>query len=458
MKAYNYLDSPVGKTLFFKSLPMFLGIFANIAYNLVDTFFVARLGTQELAAMSFSFPIVMIILNIMMGIATGLNSLSSRLIGQKKLDEAKETNSQGLLFTFLISVFLTILGMLTIKPLFELLGVDSSVIGYVQSYMTIWYCGMLFMNLNIVGGAIFRAKGNVTYPSLILVLGAVLNAILDPILIFGLGPIPAMGIEGAAWTTVFGNGLSMFLIFMKLLKDKEISLSLMFRSFKFSIHKKISVIAFPTAIANSFVPFSTAFTNWMLVSYGNAAVAANSIATRIETVPFIAVFALSSVLAPFIGQNWGAENIARIREGIKKSFLFSYILGATCAFTLIFFKRSIGALFDDSPQVVAITSLYFSFIPLTYGILGTVFLTNHAMNAVGKPFLGNLLSASRLVIIYLPLAFLLNRHFEIGGIFFARVAANLIVGSLSTLLIYRTFFKNAPQFEKEPLSPSASIE
>jgi len=83
MKAYNYLDSPVGKTLFFKSLPMFLGIFANIAYNLVDTFFVARLGTQELAAMSFSFPIVMIILNIMMGIATGLNSLSSRLIGQK---------------------------------------------------------------------------------------------------------------------------------------------------------------------------------------------------------------------------------------------------------------------------------------------------------------------------------------------------------------------------------------
>ena len=427
---------------------MFLGIFANIAYNLVDTFFVARLGTQELAAMSFSFPIVMIVLNIMMGIATGINSLSSRLIGQKKLDEAKEINSQGLLFTFLISIFMTILGLLTINPLFELLGVDNTVIGHVQNYMTIWYCGMLFMNLNIVGGAIFRAKGNVSYPSLILVLGAVLNAILDPILIFGLGPIPAMGIQGAAWTTVLGNTLSLLLIFIKLLRDQEISLSTMFRSLKFSIHKKIAIIAFPTAIANSFVPVGTAFTNWMLVSYGNAAVAANSIATRIETVPFMAIFALSSVLAPFIGQNWGAKKMARIREGLKKSFLFSYILGATCAVILISYKRSVAAFFDNTPQVIEITSLYFSFIPLTYGILGTVFLTNHAMNAVGKPFVGNLLSASRLVILYLPLAFLLNRNFEISGIFFARVAANLIVGGLSTLLIYRTFFRKTLALEE----------
>ncbi|MDN3505668.1 MAG: MATE family efflux transporter [Simkaniaceae bacterium] len=448
MKAYNYLESPVGKTLFYKSLPMFLGIFANIAYNLVDTFFVARLGTQELAAMSFGFPIIMIVLNIMMGIATALSSLSSRLIGQKKLSEAKETNSQGLLFTFIVSVFLTILGMLTINPLFKLLGVESAVMGYVHSYMSVWYCGMLLMNLNIVGGAIFRAKGNVTYPSLILVLGAALNAILDPILIFGLGPIPAMGIAGAAWTTVFGNGLSTLLIFAKLLKDDEISLPSMLRSINFSIHKRISVIAFPTAMANSFVPMSTAFTNWLLVSYGNAAVAANSIATRIETVPFMAIFALSSVLAPFIGQNWGAGNLSRIREGIKKSFVFSYLLGAACALSLIFFRKSIGALFDNSPQVVDITALYFSFIPLTYGMLGTVFLTNNAMNAVGKPYLGNLLSASRLVLLYIPLAYLLNRNFEINGIFFARVAANLIVGALSSLLIYRTFFHKEPAPEE----------
>jgi len=447
MTTKNYLDSPVGRTLFFKSLPMFLAIFANIAYNLVDTFFVAKLGTEELAGMSFGFPIVMIVINLMMGIGTAVNSLVSRLIGQKRLDDAKEMNSQGLFFTFLISAILTVIGQCTIDPLFQLLGADHTVMGHVKNYMSIWYSGMLFMNMTIVGGAIFRAKGNVAYPSLIIFLGAVLNAILDPILIFGLGPIPALGIQGAAWTTVLGNALSFLLIFGKLHREKEFSLILMFRSVKLSILKKISTIALPTAIANSFVPVSTAFTNWMLSSYGNPAVAANSVATRIETVPFIAIFALASVLAPFIGQNFGAENMGRIKEGLKKSFIFSYALGAVCAAALIFYKNSVGALFDANPQVVEITSMYFSFIPLTYGILGTVFLSTHAMNAIGKPFVGNILSASRLVIIYLPLAFFLNIHFEIKGVFFARIAANLIIGVLSSILIYRTFFRKSQTIE-----------
>lgn len=441
MNTKNYLDSPVGRTLFFKSLPMFLAIFANIAYNLVDTFFVAKLGTQELAGMSFGFPIVMIIINLMMGIGTAVNSLVSRLIGEKRFEDAKEMNSQGLFFTFLISVILTLVGQLTIQPLFHLLGANHTVMMYAESYMTIWYSGMLFMNMTIVGGAIFRAKGNVAYPSLIIFLGAILNAILDPILIFGFGPIPPLGIQGAAWTTVFGNALSFFLIFSKLHKEKEFSLSSMFRLIKPALHKKIARIALPTALANSFVPVGTAFTNWMLSFYGTFAVAANSVATRIETIPFIAIFALGSVLAPFIGQNYGAQNMGRIREGLKKSFVFSYVLGAVCACALIFYRKSVGVLFDANPQVVEIISLYFFSIPLTYGILGTVFLTTYAMNAIGKPFVGNILSASRLVIIYLPLAYFLNVHFQIQGIFFARVAANLIIGVLSSILIYRNFFK-----------------
>lgn len=439
----TFLNSPVGKTLFFKSLPMFLGIFAHIAYNLVDTFFVAKLGTAELAAMSFSFPIVMIVLNIIMGIGTGINSLVSRAIGENRLDYAKKVGIQGLQFTFIVSTTVAVLGLLTMQPLFQLLGADAQLMQHVKDYMVIWYVGALFMNMTIVGSSIFRAKGNVSYPSYILIFGACLNAVLDPILIFGWGPIPAMGIKGAAATTVLGNAVSAYFIFSKLHREEGISIFSIFRSFNTTLHKKISVIAFPTALANSFVPFSTAFTNWMLVSYGNAAVAANSIATRIETVPFIAIFALASVLAPFIGQNWGAKNYGRVREALKKSFLFSYFLGACSAIAFIYYKRSIGAFFDNSAPVVEITSLYFSVIPLTYGILGTVFLTTHAMNAIGRPFLGNLFSASRLVIIYLPLAYCMNIYFEVNGIFLARIAANTVVGILCTLLVYRTFFTNA---------------
>jgi putative MATE family efflux protein len=439
----NFLDSPVGKTLFFKALPMFLGIFASIAYNLVDTFFVAKLGTDELAAMSFSFPVVMIILNIMMGISSGVSSLASRSIGAKQLGAATDAAKKGLQLTILFSLGVTIFGIFTFRPLFHFLGVDEGLMPHVQDYMLIWYGGVIFMNMAIMGSSIFRAKGNVFYPSMIMILGACLNAILDPILIFGWGPIPSYGVQGAAITTVIGNGLSVYLIFTKLHREEKIRLSALFKDFDFSLIKKILIIAIPTALANSLTPVSTAFTNRMLVSFGNSAVAANSIATRVETVPFVAVFALASVLSPFIGQNWGAKNHARVREGIKKSFLFTYLLGVFCATVLIFYRESISAMFDRSPEVVTMTSLYFSMIPFTYGILGTVFLTTNAMNAVGKPFLGNLLSSSRLLLIYLPLAYILNVSLGVKGIFMARFAANLIVGILATVLAYRVFFKKS---------------
>ena len=391
--------------------------------------------------MSFSFPVVMIVINLMMGVSTAVNSLVSRSIGESQLGNAQKSRIQGLQFTFLTCLLISSLGALTIKPLFHLLGVNEQLMHHVQDYMLIWYGGTIFMSMTTVGASIFRAKGNVSYPSFVFILGSVINALLDPILIFGWGPIPAFGIQGAAWTTLLGNAISAYLIFSKLYREEGISFSSMFTSFESSLYKKIALISLPTALANSFVPLSTAFTNWMLVSYGNAAVAANSIATRIETVPFIAIFALGSVLAPFIGQNWGAKKMDRVQEGLKKSFLFSLFLGACCSFVLIYYKKSITTLFDSSPQVVEISSLYFSFIPLTYGILGAVFLTAHAMNAIGKPFLGNLLSASRLVCIYIPLAYVMNLFFEINGIFLARFAANTIVGILSIALVYQTFFK-----------------
>lgn len=437
----NFLSSPVGKTLFIKSLPMFLGIFASIAYNLVDTYFVARLGTNELAAMSFSFPIVMIILNIMMGIGTALSSLASRAIGEKLFDNATNAAKRGLQLTFLLSIAFSVLGIVTLKPLFTFLGVSSELMPHVQDYMIIWYSGSFLINLSMVSGSVFRAKGNIFFPSAIMILGALLNAILDPILIFGFGPIPAFGIKGAAATTVLGNALSAILIFRKLARDEKISVFSLFKPFDIPVFKKLFAIAIPTALASSLVPISTAFTNRVLISYSSAAVAANSIATRVEMVPFIAIFALASVLSPFIGQNWGAKNYARVREGIKKSFLFSYILGAICALFLITQRESVSAFFDKSEEVVTITSVYFSLIPFTYGILGTVFLTTHAMNAVGKPILGNLLSAARLVLIYLPLALLLNASFGFKGIFIARLIANTTVGILSTILVFQIFFK-----------------
>lgn len=441
MKNYDLLTAPVGRTLFFKSLPMFMGIFSSIAYNLVDTFFVGRLGTDELAAMSFSFPVVMIIMNLIFGISMGSASVISQAIGAGDGSLAKRLASKSLELTILFSLLITLAGIFTIEPLFKLLGVSGELMPLVKEYMVCWYAGVIFSNLSMVGCAIFRAKGNVFFPSLMLTLGALLNAVLDPILIFGWGVIPKMGIQGAALTTVIGNALSTFFIFYKLKRNENISIPWFPRSLDWGLWKKIIHIAIPSSMANSLTPIATAVTNRMLVVYGNAAIAANSIATRVETVPFIAIFALGTVLLPFIGQNWGAKNYHRIKEAILKSFGFSYLLGLVFTVVLFLGRSQVAAFFDRDPAVITFTAKYFSMIPTTYGLLGTVFLTQYSMNAISKPYRGNFLSIFRLILLYLPLASVLQGPLGVVGIFESRLIANLVTGVLATLLIWKTFFK-----------------
>lgn len=443
MKKYDFLTSPVGRTLLFKSLPVFLSIFAQIAYNLADTFFVAKLGTAELAAISFSFPVVMVAINLIIGIAAGISSVVSQSIGAHDQIAASHYSKKGLELTVLLSLIITIVGFGTIEPLFKLLGVGSiHVMSLTKDYMYTWYLGVIFMNLSMVGSALFRAKGQVLFPSLMVIAGAALNALLDPILIYGWGPIPSMGVKGAALTTVMGNAFSTFILFYKFYKDENITIPLI-PKICLKSYREILRIALPTALANSLTPISTAITNRMLVVYGVAAVAANSVATRLETVPFIAIFALASVLSPFIGQNWGANNLSRLKEGIKKSFIFSYLLGVVFAILYIWQSKNLALLFDSNPQVVDVTISYFSIVPYTYGLLGTVFLIVQSMNAVGKPYFGNFLSALRLIFLYLPMAYFLNQLYELEGIFQSRFIANTITGLLALVLAYRTFFKAA---------------
>lgn len=442
MKQLDLLKSSVGKVLFFKTLPLFLGIFASIAYNLVDTFFVGRLGTNELAAMSFGFPIVMIVMNIIFGIAVAATSVISKAIGEKNSEKASNLTKKSIQLSLIFSAVFTLFGFFTINPLFSLLGADSSLLPLIEDYMLIWYVGIVFLSLSVLGGALFRARGNVLFPSMILLLGAVLNAVLDPILIFGWGFIPAMGIKGAALTTIFGNAFSAIIIFWRLKKVSDYRIVWFDRHFDFSLCKKILYIALPSALANSLVPFSTAVTNKMLSGYGPAAVAGNSIATRIETVPFMAIFALGSVIVPFVGQNWGAKQYARIREAVLKSFAFSYILGLISGTLFILYKSELALVFDSNPAVIEITSIYFSLIPYTYGVLGTVFLTNQILNGLNQPITGNFLSSFRLILLYLPLAFLLQSEYGVTGIFGSRLIANLSTGALATFFVWKHIFRN----------------
>jgi len=208
-KKPQLIDGPVARTLLNLTIPMIIGMVGIVAFNLVDTFFVGQLGTQELAALSFTFPIIMVIGSLAMGIGTGASAVISQAIGRGDHNKVQRLTTDSLILSFLLVAFFVAFGMLTIEPLFRLLGAEPEIIPLIREYMVIWYPGVLFLIIPMVGNNAIRATGDTKTPSAIMLVAVVVNIILDPLLIFGLGPFPMLGLEGAAIATVVSRAITL---------------------------------------------------------------------------------------------------------------------------------------------------------------------------------------------------------------------------------------------------------
>ena len=203
------IQGPVVRTLTSLAVPMMGGIFSVVAFNLADTYFVARLGTKELAAMSFTFPVTMILFGIAFGLMSGTTTIVSQAIGRGEPEGVRRIASDSLVLSFLVVLASASLGILTIRPLFYLLGASDEVMPLIEDYMTIWYLGIVFLIIPMVSNAAIRATGDTRAPALIMMLATGLNVVLDPILIFGWFGFPRMELEGAALATVIARACTM---------------------------------------------------------------------------------------------------------------------------------------------------------------------------------------------------------------------------------------------------------
>ena len=204
-KALDLTHGPVEKNLIKMAVPMAIGILAVIGFNLVDTFFVSQLGTKELAAISLTFPIISALQSLTMGLGAGLSSVVSRLKGAGKIGELKTIVSHSLLFSVVLVTAMAITGLLTIKELFTALGASEDLIPLIKAYMGIWYWGIGFIVIPMMGNSAIRGLGDAKTPALIMIIAGFINAVLDPILIFGFMGIPALSIRGAALSTVIST-------------------------------------------------------------------------------------------------------------------------------------------------------------------------------------------------------------------------------------------------------------
>ncbi|NJP04266.1 MAG: MATE family efflux transporter [Chloroflexaceae bacterium] len=452
MKA-RMTEGAVAPMLIRLTLPMIIGVLGMVAFNLVDTFFVGQLGTLELAAMSFTFPVVLIVSSISMGLGIGMSSMVSQAIGRGDRHDVQRLTTDGLALALLIAFAIMLLGLLTMEPLFALLGATPDIVPLISDYMTIWYLGIPFMIIPMVGNNAIRATGDTTTPSMVMMVVVFVNIILDPLLIFGIGPFPRLELAGAAIATVIARMMTMLVAgWILIVRDKMVTFERPDLKRVLSSWRTMTYVGLPAAATNLIMPVSLVVMTRLVAGYGATAIAAFGAASRVDMVSMIVTMALSSVLSPFVGQNWGAKRRDRVLQGITYSHTFAIGWGLLLFLLLLPTAPLVASLFSDNQEVIAIMSHYLWIVPLGYSGQAVLLLSNSVFNALGRPLHAASLTLTQMLVLYIPLAFIGSALIGLDGIFGAALIANTLSGTAAFFWLRREAGKRVqqPATEQEP--------
>lgn len=417
---------------------MTFGIVGMVAFNLVDTYFVGRLGTKELAALSFTFPVVLFVNSLALGLGIGASAIISRAIGEGDQHRVKRLTTDSLVLAIFLVTLFVVVGLFTIDPVFRLLGARGEILDMVKQYMGIWYFGMPFVVVPMVGNNAIRATGDTKTPSAIMLVAVFCNFIMDPLLIFGIGPFPRLGIAGAAIATVISRSITFTVsLFVLYFRDKMITFIIPKLKEVFESWKRVLYIGLPTAGTRIIVPLAIGIITRIVSTYGKEAVAAYGVSSRIEFFALTVIVALSSVLAPFVGQNWGAGKQDRVEKAVTYSERFSMVWGFAVFIVLTTLARPIAGIFNSNPAVITAIVLYLRVVSIGYGLQGVIMLTGSAMNVLNRPFHAAGVRIAQMFILYVPLALIGSRLFGLTGVFVALVIAYCGAGIVSHYILAR---------------------
>jgi putative MATE family efflux protein len=453
--ANDLTKGPVGANLRRQATPFALALVAIFSFEAVDLFFIGQLGDAPLAAVAFTLPIIWLLYGVGIGFEAGAASCVSRAIGKGNQYQARRLTTDTAVLGALVALVMCFIGLATIGPVFSLLGAPLDLMPQIQAYMGVWY----WVHPVDVGLwtclASIRARGNALLESKIIVASAILNLILDPILIFGLFGFPRLEIQGAAVATLVS--VSVMLIYtiwhlnshLKVFAPIVAPIKEILASWKHML-----AIGIPAIISNAIVPLSSAIVIAMVAGYGVDAVAGFGIAMRLEPTALIPFYALSAVSSPFFGQNFGAGHFDRLLEARRIIMRFSLGFGLCLAIGLSLLAKPMAGLFTDSEAIQSVAASYIWIVSWSWGAYGIVMSANAGFNGSGRPLPGVMISTLRVVIVFLPLAFLGRWLLGLNGLFIASSLANMAVGAMAYLWIGKHIRDN--QFLKASKLPTSS--
>lgn len=430
------VEGRVGRTLAAQAAPLVAGIFANIGFGIAETWFIGRVGADALAALAFCVPISMTLVSVAIGLGAGTSVAVARALGGGDPARARRIATDALLLTFAVITTLGTLAALNVRPLFAALGAGPEHLPMIEGYLRIWLPGVVLFLIPMVGLGAVRAAGDTAFQGGAMIAAVAFNAAIDPVLIFGWGPIPALGLRGAALGNVAAWTLLCAASLWKMRRIGLLETAEPPRRAAFAAStRSVLHVGVPAAATNAIIPLSAAMIVAILARFGAEAVAGLGVASRIEAFAMIAFFALSAVVNPFVAANVGAGRPERVAEAMRIVRRFALAWGALLAAAFWALAPWLAARFTDDPRVVEVAAGYLRLVPLSYGAAGILMVTNAAFNGLGRPMAATAISALRMFAVNVPVAWLGARLLGVPGVFLGIAVANVAVGLLAALWI-----------------------
>lgn len=428
---------PMTKLILSMSVPAIFSMTIQAMYNIVDSIFIGNYDPDGLTATSFAFPLQMLLIAVTVGTAVGVNSLVSRKLGEHNFKEANDAATHGLITCIFSFVLFLIIGLFVVGPFMSAYTKNQNVYNYGVQYLTVVLCFSFFSIVQVMIEKTLQATGDMIFPMLFQLVGAIINIIFDPLLIFGIGIFPEFGVLGAAIATVFGQFCAMvFAVIILFCKDHEVKIS--FKNFKvnFATLKNIYAVGFPSIIMQSIGSVMIIGLNAIL-AVSEAAVTVLGIYYKLQSFVFMPCFGLNQGVMPIIGYNYGARNKKRLYSALKRGIIIAVGIMTIGTILMWTIPGALISMFGGTQEIMdmgipAFRTISLCFIPAAIGILFTTLF-----QAVGKGIRSLIMSFCRQLVLILPIAFVLSVIFDYTAVWYAFPIAEVF-----SLLIAIMFFIN----------------
>ena len=433
---------PVNRLLFSMSLPMILSMLVQALYNIVDSIFVAQIGETALAAVSLAFPVQNLIIAVSVGTGVGVNALLSRSLGEKNQETANLAAVNGIFVFFLSYLLFAVFGLFFARMYFTVQTSNPEIIEQGTIYLSICSIFSFGIFLEIALERIMQSTGRTIYNMITQGLGAIINIILDPILIFGLFGFPRMGILGAAVATVIGQIIAMLLLlYFNIRKNSDVNLNM--RRFRpdTAIIAEIYRVGLPSIIMQSISSVMTFGVNKILLLFSETAVSVFGIYFKLQSFIFMPVFGLNNAMVPIVAYNYGAARKDRIMKTIRSSVTAAVAIMLAGLVIFQIFPEQLLYLFDASEHMMGIGVPALRIISLSFLFAGYCIVIGSVFQALGNGVYSLITSAARQLVCILPAAWLFASVFGLHAVWYAFPLAEIISVVLTTLLFRRIYKK-----------------